>query len=180
MSARRVLRAALLLAALAARSALAAPDVYKEPEEFIRSAFAGQPPAPQLLWPSPALQQRMHAVLGHPYRQLRIRYWRADKSDKRTAWVLDEVGKDEEITIGFVLAGDTIERTEVLIFRESRGWEIRFPAYTRQFGGMRLAEGDKLDRKVDGITGATLSVQAYERLARLALVLHREVITHAP
>lgn len=153
--------------------AWAQAGVYLAPERFIAEAFGGEAPAPGLLWPSPALQQRIRAVLGHPYRQLRIRYWR---QGRRTAWVLDEVGKDEDITIGFVLDGAAIERTEVLEFRESRGWEIRMPAYTGRYRGLTLAEGDRLDRRLDGITGATLSVAAYERLARLALMLHLEVL----
>lgn len=150
--------------------------VYVQPQEFIRATFAGNPPPPETLWPSPGLQERMAAVLGHPYKQLRIRYWR---QQQRTAWVLDEVGKEEEITIGFVLAADAIERTEVLAFRESRGWEIRFESFTRQFAGVRLGDADKLDKRIDGITGATLSVGAYHRLARMALLLHQEVLGHA-
>lgn len=151
----------------------AAADVYRTPDEFIRSAFGGHPPTVSTLWPSPVLQQRIRHLLGRPYKQLRIRYWR---DGRRTAWVLDEVGKDEEITIGFVLADDAIEHTEVLAFRESRGWEIRFPGFTRQFRGAHLAPGDSLDANIDGITGATLSVGAYRRLAVLALMLHQEAV----
>lgn len=173
---RRTAAALVALALPCARPAWA-QGTYKTAETFIAENFAGAPPAPTLLWPTPALQQRMRAVLGHPYKQLRIRYWRQGAA-ARTAWVLDEVGKDEEITIGFVLDGDAIETTEVLVFRETRGWEIRFPAFTRQFKGARLAAGDALDKRIDGITGATLSVGAYDRLARLALLLHQEVTAH--
>lgn len=176
----RLAFSALLRASIAgAAFALAAPaaaDVYLTPDEFIRSVFAGNPPPASTLWPSPALQQRIRGVLGRPYKQLRIRYW---KNGQRTAWVLDEVGKDEEITIGFVLADDAIERTEVLEFRESRGWEIKFPSFTRQFRGARLTPAGTLDARIDGITGATLSVGAYERLARLALMLHQEAVGDA-
>lgn len=151
-------------------------DIYMTPEVFLAGAFAGKPPEPQLLWPSPALQKRIRAALGHPYKQLRIRYWR---DGLRTAWILDEVGKEEEITIGFVLANDAIERTEVLVFRETRGWEIKFPGFTRQFGGAKLSANDELDKRIDGITGATLSVGAYQRLAKMALMLHQEAVPRA-
>lgn len=151
-------------------------DVYMTADEFLRSAFDGRVPPPSTLWPSPALQRRIREVLGRPYKQLRIRYW---KAGQRTAWVLDEVGKHEEITIGFVLSDDAVQRTDVLEFRESRGWEIKFPAFTRQFVGARLAPDDTLDARIDGITGATLSVGAYERLARLALMLHHEAVGDA-
>ncbi|MCP4949490.1 MAG: FMN-binding protein [Aestuariibacter sp.] len=33
----------------------------------------------------------------------------------------------------------------------------------------------KLDRQIDGITGATLSVRAVTRLARMALYLHSQI-----
>lgn len=162
-------RTALLFAALAAS---AHAEVYETPEAFIASAFDADAPAAKVLWPAPAVQRQMAEVLGHPYRLLRIRYWRVDA---RTAWVLQEIGKEEEITIGFVVEDGAIAMTRVLEFRESRGWEIRFPSFTRQFSGATLIEGNRLDRGIDNITGATLSVSAYQRLARLALLLHRAV-----
>lgn len=165
-----MLAAGLLLAALAAP---AAAQQYLAPAAFLEQVFGSTVPAPSVLWPPAALQARMRAVLGHPYKQLRLRYWRAGG---RTAWILDEVGKSEEITIGFVIADDAIARTDVLAFRESRGWEIRFPAFRHQFAGAQLAAGDTLDKPIDGITGATLSVGAYKRLARLALLLHQQVM----
>lgn len=166
-------RGALALAAAALLAPAAqAQGQYMTAEEFLRGAFGTQVPPPSVLWPSPELQRRIRATLAHPYRQLRIRYWRAGL---RTAWILADVGKTEEITIGFVLNGNAIESTEVLDFREERGWEIRFPAFRKQFQGARL-DGEHLSRPVDGITGATLSVAAYERLARMALQLHQSVL----
>lgn len=53
-------------AALCTAARVAASDVYLAPDEFVRSAFGGQAPAPCTLWPGAALQKRMQAVLGHP------------------------------------------------------------------------------------------------------------------
>ena len=64
-----------------------------------------------------------------------------------------------------------IEDVRVLEFRESRGWEIRYPFFTRQFQNARL-QGDRLTQNIDGITGATLSVRAMKRMATAALLLH--------
>ena len=77
--------------------AAAAAGVYLQPQEFIGSAFEGHPPKPETLWPSPALQKRIVAALGHPYKQLRIRYWR---EQQRTAWVLDEELQAHRLTVG--------------------------------------------------------------------------------
>ena len=40
--------------------------------------------------------------------------------------------------------------------------------------GVTLDENDSLDVAIDGISGATLSVQALTRLAGMALYLHAE------
>jgi hypothetical protein len=61
----------------------------------------------------------------------------------------------------------------VLVYRESRGQEVRQSSFLKQFKSARLAKGDQLDRDIDGIVGATLSVGAMERMARLALFLDR-------
>ncbi|HSI95212.1 MAG: FMN-binding protein, partial [Methylophilaceae bacterium] len=105
-------------------------------------------------------------ILGHAPSQLRQRYW---KSSGKTVWVLEEIGKEEPITAGFVVANGKILQARVLIYRESRGGEIRFPAFLKQYEGVALDTEQQLDRNIDGISGATLSVRAMGRMARLAL-----------
>lgn len=144
--------------------------VYQDPAAFVRDAFGGHAPAPRMLWITKALRPAVRAVLGHDLGALRVRYWGRGHT---TAWILEEVGKERPITVGVVIRGTRITRLEVLIFRESRGWEVRHPFFTRQFHGAGLAADGGLDRNVDGISGATLSVHAVTRIARLALLLHQ-------
>jgi hypothetical protein len=73
-----------------------------------------------------------------------------------------------------VINDSRIESVNVLIFRESRGWEVRYPFFTDQFSDATLEENNQLDRHIDGISGATLSVKAMEKMARLALLLHKQ------
>ena len=68
-----------------------------------------------------------------------------------------------------------LERVKVLVFRESRGWEVRHPFFTDQFNEIGLTGELDLDRGIDGISGATLSVRALKKLARLALYLHTRI-----
>ena len=147
---------------------LFAEDVYLEPQAFVETAFEEEPEA-KVLWLNKALKEPMEAILGHPYKGLRIRYWQAGE---RTAWILEEIGKVELITAGFVVESGVLESMEVLIYRESHGWEVRFPFFTRQFKGLELGPGNELSGNIDGISGATLSVNALVRLSRLALFLH--------
>lgn len=145
--------------------------IYQKPEDFLAETFAGAPPQPRLIWLIGARKQTVKALLGHDYASLRVRYWR---DDRRSAWVLEEIGKEQPITAGIVISNQRIERIEVLAFRESRGWEIRYPFFTDQFRDARLDTDSKLDRHIDGISGATLSVRAMQKLAKLALYLDAE------
>ena len=165
-----ICHALLLLALLASATARAA--VYEHPDAFIARVFDGAPPVPSLLYPDQALKADIRAILGHRYPKFRIRYW---LRGGRSAWILEEIGKEKPITVGLVIAAAGIEETKVLVYRESRGQEVRRSAFTRQFKGARLEAGKRLDRRIDGITGATLSVRALTRLARLALLLHDHV-----
>lgn len=150
-------------------AAVASADtVYLTPADFLRQTFETVP-VPAVIWLDHATQAQLTAVLGHRYPQARLRYWRAAH---KTVWILDEVGKDYPITAGFIVADAHIERAQVLIYRETRGFEIHLPAFLRQFVGARL-DGAHLSQDVDGITGATLSVDAMRRMARAALVLNR-------
>lgn len=148
-----------------------ARGIYQQPDEFVREAFDGNPPKPQLLWLTPPMQAEAARILGHDLAVRRVRYWRVNT---RSAWILEEIGKEEPITTGFVIEDNRIKLVKVLIYRESRGDEVRHAPFTRQFRDARLTAGNELDRSIDVISGASLSVSALTRLARLALYLHAQ------
>ena len=162
----RVLALVLLTGAL---SVEATERVYQLPEEFIAEVFMAKPP-PKLLWLTKNAQLEVTDILGHAPRQLRQRYWAADG---RTLWILEEIGKEELITAGFVIKEGRIESAKVLIYREGRGMEVRYPAFLKQFKGAMLSDRNHLDQKIDSISGATLSVYAMQRMARAALYFDR-------
>jgi hypothetical protein len=147
-------------------SARAAEIVHLPPEQFVTRAFAGQPPKSEVLWLSRDISAQAAQILGHSPSQLRQRYWR---DDAKSVWILDEIGKEEPITAGFVIENGRIAQAQVLIYRESRGGEIRHAPFLKQYEGATLTTDHRLDRGIDGISGATLSVRAMERMARLAL-----------
>lgn len=144
---------------------------YQEPSEFIHDAFPGDVPKISKLWIKKELKEKIREILDHDLNVLRIKYW---KKDTRTAWILEEIGKERPITAGIVINDGRIERINVLTFRESRGWEVRYPFFTDQFSDAMLKENNQLDRHIDGISGATLSVKAMVKMARLALLLDQQ------
>ena len=162
--------------ALAALVMTAAFSVYGEDyltrDAFLKLAFGDTTPAMHTLWLTEDTRTAAKAALGWAPAALRLRYWQAGE---RTAWILEDIGKDKPITLGVVVVAARIERVEVLAFRESRGWEIRYPFFTSQFSGLTLSPDGYLSQSVDGITGATLSVRAVERVVRLALWLDAQV-----
>ena len=145
---------------------------YVDTQDYISGAFAGEMPKPRVLWVSGPLREEVEDALGHRFGSLRVRYW---FDGVKSVWVLDEIGKELPITIGITVAGGAITNLRVLEFRESRGWEVRYPFFTEQFTDARLVADGGLDRRIDGITGATLSVGAVKRIAKVALILHDNV-----
>lgn len=168
----RIAIATVLALGLSLAAPASAKDVYQEPEAFLEATFDGGVPDPQAVWLTGSTREAVEAILGHAYRGARVRYW---QRGDRTAWILEEIGKEKPITTGLVVDGGAIRRVRVLIYRESRGWEVRQDFFTEQFEGATLTDERKLDRPIDGISGATLSVRALTNLARLALYLHQDV-----
>ncbi len=159
---------ALLISSLA--SNVYADVQYLTPEQFLAEAFVAGVPKPELLWLTKDIAQQSEKILGHAPMQLRQHYWRiGDKS----VWIFDEIGKEEPITAGFVISAGKISQVRVLTYRESRGWEVRYPAFLKQYQGVELQPDNYLNRNIDGISGATLSVNAMNRMARLALYFDR-------
>lgn len=153
-----------------------AERVYQQPDAFVAQAFGGHAPAPAVLWLTGDLKADVRAILDHDYPALRLRYW---GQGGRSVWVLEEIGKELPITVGIVIENNRIAQMRVLVFRESRGWEVESPAFIRQYLGATLkpaqdSKAPQLDRSIDGISGATLSVRALSKLSRLALLLHRQ------
>jgi len=83
------------------------------------------------------------------------------------AYLDHQIGKSFPITFMTVMNVDgTVRDVEILVYREPRGWEVRFPPFMDQFTGMD-AESDY--RTINTITGATLSVNALRKgVARAA------------
>lgn len=161
---------------LALSESAAAKGVYVAPEQFLAAAF-GRDAQSHALWLTEEQRRRAEQMLSHPLGMLRVRYWRQGAA---TAWILDEIGKTEPITIGVVVRDSAIAQIQVLAFRESRGDEIRHSFFTRQFVGVGVhRDSGELDGTIDGIAGATLSVRAMRRVARLALYFHSLVESDA-
>jgi len=70
----------------------------------------------------------------------------------------DVVGKVELISyaVGIALDG-TVRQIEILSYRESHGFEIRLPAWRKQFVGKGTGSALRIGDDISNISGATLS-----------------------
>lgn len=164
--------AAVVFAQGVVQSVEAKPGFYLSVSEFLETVFAAEEGEASSLIVNSELRAQIEQILGHRFSGLRLKYWQYDDA---TAWILDEIGKTEPITIGVAVEAGRVASVRVLEYRESRGSEIRFPFFTDQFLGSSMANGTELNESIDGITGATMSVEAAEKVVRIALLLDRQV-----
>jgi len=144
-----------------------ASDHFDVKDQFIETAFGESIPASKTLWLNKDLKKDVAKIMRHNnFQGLRVRY---HAEGQRTVWVLEEIGKYKPITVGISVSDGAIEKLQVLAYRESHGWEVKQDFFTRQFIGAKLSKKWRLDEDIDGISGATLSVRALKKLARLAL-----------
>lgn len=149
-----------------------AEEVYQTQETFIADNFANAPEK-TIYQPADDLQKTVNKIMRHRYPLRPVAHWR---EGNKTAWVLEAIGKYKPITTGIVVNDGKIETLKVLTYRESHGWEVKYPSFTDQFKQAALKDNNKLDTHIDGISGATLSVKALTRLGQLALFYHKQVM----
>ena len=141
-------------------------ETYLTSQQFVDGAFGANEAKLETLWMTKEVAKQADKILGRAPKQLRQRYW---KYGLQTAWILDEIGKEEPITAGFIVESGKIVQASILAYRESRGGEVRHANFLKQYQGISLKPDYYLDKNIDGISGATLSVRAMGRMARLAL-----------
>jgi len=151
----------------------AQPDAAITMESYGARYFPGENNSWQTLWIKKLQREQIQKILNHSFSQIRIRYW---GEGSRTGWIFEEIGKELPITVGVIVEDEKIVDLTVLEYRESRGGEVVYPFFTGQFNAVSLTQGKTfgLDKHIDGITGATLSVWALKKVATLALYCHQQ------
>ena len=137
------------------------------PETFVNESL-GVLPAKQKILLQGEVQDAVRSVYGGRYPAFSIPYW---EQDGARVWILKARGKHGYVQAGFVVRDGRLCSASVLSSKEQRGRFIETSRFLKQFDGAGLKESRKIDRRIDGVSGATLSVNAMKKIARLALVL---------
>ena len=151
-----------------------ADRVYNRTSDYVKSFFGGETPKKATVWVIGDLRDDINQVInGADNTPVRYRYWR---KENRTLWVLDSIARTMPITAGVVVEDGKIEDISVLTYRESRGHEVQNRIHRAQYYGATITEKNTLDKPINGISGSTLSVNSMKRMARIALLLHNNVM----
>ena len=147
-------------------------DALLSKEQFIEVAFGNKEALKGKLRFKDEVKTAAQKIMGNKYKKVLMRYW---IEGNRTAWILNRIGKVKPITAGFIIEDCKIVSVHVLVYRESHGWEIKYPSFRDQFGGIGMQKNLKLDKSIDGISGATMSVSSMRIMTRLALAMNELV-----
>ncbi|SFB23568.1 FMN-binding domain-containing protein [Collimonas sp. OK607] len=122
--------------------------------------------------------KQVEKLSGLPARSVGWRVFAAYKGDAQLGYVVldDVVGKFELISYAVAVNPDaSIKQIEILTYRESHGFEIKSPAWRKQFVGKTAAAGLTIGDGIASISGATLScthvTDGVRRIAAIAQVM---------
>jgi len=105
--------------------------------------------------------------------------WKVMKNDALVGYfIIDEVyGKHEYITYAVALDADgRVRQLEVLVYRESYGYEIRNPAWRAQFIGKQHGDPVTLEEDIKNISGATMSCRHISEGVKRLLATYDHVV----
>ncbi|HPF35736.1 MAG TPA: FMN-binding protein [Candidatus Krumholzibacteria bacterium] len=149
--------------------------VFRPHDQAVAEAFAAADTAWAETWhPDDAERLALADALGDAVPEPEFTFHRASGDGHDLGWVLilDELGLHEPITHLIKVGPDRrVEEVQVLVFRETRGDQIKRPRFLKQFRGRQAGDRLEVGRDVDGVTGATYSSRAIARGVRKALAL---------
>lgn len=122
--------------------------------------------------------RQVEKLSGLPARSVNWRVFSAQRGDALLGYVVldDVIGKVELISYAVAVNPDaSVRQIEILAYRESHGFEIRNPAWRKQFVGKTAQVGLTVGDGIANISGATLScthvTDGVRRIAAIAQVM---------
>jgi len=154
-------------------------NVYLSEEEAVRRVYPkGTTVKSEERVLTPEEQKRIETRLRWKIAEDRFTIIRGYQDEKSTGYavITEEIGKFKPITfIVKVSEKGIVERVEVMVYRESRGGEVRRQRFLRQFRKKDSRDPIRINRDIMNVTGATLSVRAMSAGVKKVLVVLEEL-----
>jgi Na+-translocating ferredoxin:NAD+ oxidoreductase RnfG subunit len=160
-------------------------QTYLTPEEARQRIFPEATSFARQVKPIPAAaKEELAHRLGRAFAEDSLEVYIAFGQDRQLlgyAVISDEIGKYRPITFMVGITPDfTVREVAVLVFRESRGGEVRRPRFLSQYRGKSARDPLRLNRDIVNISGATLSVRALNFGVKKVLVLVQALYGQGP
>jgi Na+-translocating ferredoxin:NAD+ oxidoreductase RnfG subunit len=155
-------------------------QVYLTKKQALEIAFPGADTIEkERKWLTEGQKQAIAKISLVEIEENRFTFFAGKKDGKPMGYMLIDhiIGKSFPITFMTVLNVDgTVRDVEIMVYREPRGWEVKYPSFMSQFFGMNAGSDF---RNINSITGATLSVRAITKGVKKAVAAYKVLFLDA-
>lgn len=154
---------------------LGSVEVYLTEEQALKILFPkAQAIRAEELRLTPEQKARIQDRIGWKFPEESFRCFKAESNGKLDGFAViqETIGKHRPITymVGITPDGRVFE-VEILVYRESKGGEIRMKRFNSQYEGKTALDPIRINKDIINITGATMSVRSVSAGIKRALVL---------
>ena len=150
-------------------------EVYLTEEQALKILFPqSQQVRAEDLRLTPEQKARIQERIGWKFPEDSFRAFKAETNSKVDGYAViqETIGKHRPITyiVGVTPEGK-VSDVEILVYRESKGGEVRMKRFNSQYEGKTVQDPIRINRDIINITGATMSVRSVSAGVKRALVL---------
>jgi Na+-translocating ferredoxin:NAD+ oxidoreductase RnfG subunit len=159
-------------------------EVYLTEDQALKLLFPkSQQVRPEELRLTPEQKARIQERIGWKFPEDSFRAFKAESNGKVDGYAViqETIGKHRPITyiVGITPEG-AVSEIEILVYRESKGSEIRRKRFNAQYEGKTVQDPIRINKDIINITGATMSVRSVSAGVKRALVLVDEFYLNHP
>ena len=153
-------------------------EVYLTEEQALKLLFPNsQRIQPEELRLTPEQKSRIEERIGWKFPEEFFRAFKAESNGQVDGYAViqETIGKHRPITyiVGVTPEGK-VSSVEVLVYRESKGSEVRMKRFNYQYEGKTVQDPIRINKDIINITGATMSVRSVSAGVKRSLVLVEE------
>ncbi len=154
-------------------------DVYLTPEDAAKLMFPDSDSIrSEVITITENQKRRIEERIGWHFPETTFDCFIGETKGKVDGWafIQNTIGKHKPMTymVGVDPEGE-VTNVEILVYRESRGSEVRKKRFNYQYQGKTLYDPIRINRDVINISGATMSVRSMSAGVKRALVLADEL-----
>ena len=159
-------------------------DVYLTEEQALKILFPrAQKIQSEELRLAPDQKTRIEERIGWKFPETTFRGFKAESHGTIDGFAIiqETIGKHRPITyIVGITPGGRVFDVEILVYRESKGSEVRRKRFNAQYEGKTAEDPIRINKDIINVTGATMSVRSVSAGVKRALVLAEEFyLNHA-